>query len=121
GTKRFRHATDMARSSQDTEVGHVQRWNVASAGKGEGIRSMVKLKVGCDEKYEKRALVMDRPIRTRPMLRQLDAHRSISPMTMSMLPTIAGTSAIRQPRQSVSQTLKLQKLDDLARTRNGTF
>ena len=41
-------------------------------------------------------------------------------MTMSMLPTIAGTSAIRQPRQISSVTLRLQKLDDRARTRSGT-
>ena len=34
-----------------------------------------------------------------------------------MLPTIAGTSAIRQPRQMALVTLRLQKLDDRARTR----
>ena len=48
------------------------------------------------------------------------AYRSISPMTMSMLPTMAGTSAIRQPRQISLVTLRLQKLDDRARTRSGT-
>jgi cyclopropane fatty-acyl-phospholipid synthase-like methyltransferase len=48
------------------------------------------------------------------------SHLSISPMTMSMLPTMAGTSAIKQPRQISSVTLRLQKLDDRARTRNGT-
>ena len=46
--------------------------------------------------------------------------RSISPMTMSMLPTIAGTSAIRQPWQMALVTLRLEKLDERARTRNGT-
>src|SRR5688500_10721404 len=35
--------------------------------------------------------------------------RSISPMTMSREPTIAGTSAIRQPRQSSLVTDRLQK------------
>src|SRR5205807_7520856 len=39
-------------------------------------------------------------------------YRSISPMTMSMLPTIAGMSAIRQPRQRALVTLRLLKLDD---------
>ena len=47
-------------------------------------------------------------------------HLSISPMTMSMLPTMAGTSAMRQPRQISLVTLRLQKLDDRARTRSGT-
>ena len=41
-------------------------------------------------------------------------------MTISMLPTMAGTSAIRQPRQISLVTLRLQKLDDRARTRSGT-
>ncbi len=41
-------------------------------------------------------------------------------MTMSMLPTIAGTSATRQPRQISSATLRLQKQLDRARTRSGT-
>ena len=41
-------------------------------------------------------------------------------MTMSMLPTMAGTSAIRQPRQISLVTLRLQKLDERARTRSGT-
>src|SRR5262249_28735964 len=48
------------------------------------------------------------------------AHRSISPMTMSILPTIAGISAMRQPRQRAFVTLRFQKLDDRARTRSGT-
>src|SRR5207253_4345405 len=48
------------------------------------------------------------------------SQRSISPMTMSMEPTMAGTSAMRQPRQMSFVTLRLQKLDDRARTRNGT-
>ena len=39
-----------------------------------------------------------RPARRRP-LESAPGYRSISPMTMSMLPTMAGTSAIRQPRQ----------------------
>src|SRR5208283_1798158 len=47
-------------------------------------------------------------------------YRSTSPMTKSMLPTMAGMSAIRQPRQSSLVTLKLQKHDERARTRNGT-
>jgi hypothetical protein len=37
-----------------------------------------------------------------------------------MLPTIAGTSAIKHPWQSSLQTLRLQKQDDRARTRKGT-
>src|SRR5436305_9676912 len=51
----------------------------------------------------------------------ISAHLSTSPMTMSMLPTIAGTSAIRQPAQMALVTLKLRKLDDLARQRKGTL
>ena len=47
-------------------------------------------------------------------------HRSISPMTISMLPTMAGMSAMRQPRQISLVTLRLQKLDERARTRKGT-
>ena len=47
-------------------------------------------------------------------------HRSISPMTMSMLPMMAGTSAIRQPLQISLATLRLQKQPDRARTRSGT-
>src|SRR5690349_407159 len=47
--------------------------------------------------------------------------RSISPMTMSMLPTMAGTSAIRQPAQIGLVTLRLRKLDDFARQRSGTL
>ncbi len=43
-----------------------------------------------------------------------------SPMTKSRLPTMAGTSAMRQPRQISFVTLRLQKHDDRARTRNGT-
>ena len=35
-------------------------------------------------------------------------------MTMSIEPTMAGMSAIRQPRQISSVTLRLQKLDDFA-------
>src|SRR5207244_5658122 len=50
----------------------------------------------------------------------LGRQRSISPMTMSIEPTMAGTSAIRQPRQISLVTLRLQKLDERARTRNGT-
>src|SRR5581483_8186470 len=48
------------------------------------------------------------------------AHRSISPMTMSIDPTMAGTSAMRQPRQMALVTERLRKLDDFARTRSGT-
>ena len=49
------------------------------------------------------------------------AHRSISPITMSILPTTAGTSAMRQSRQISSVTLRLAKHDERARTRNGTM
>ena len=41
-------------------------------------------------------------------------------MTMSIDPTIAGTSAIRQPAHSGLVTLRFEKLDDLARSRSGT-
>ena len=40
-------------------------------------------------------------------------------MTMSMLPTIAGTSDSRQPRLRASVTLRLAKQLDRARTRSG--
>ena len=46
---------------------------------------------------------------------------SISPMTMSSDPTMAGISAIRQPSHSFSVTDKLQKLELFARARNGLF
>src|SRR4051794_17724048 len=46
-------------------------------------------------------------------------YRSISPMTMSSEPTIAGTSAIRHPRQSALVTDKLQKLLLRALARQG--
>src|SRR5262249_43587818 len=48
------------------------------------------------------------------------AYRSISPITTSMLPTIAGTSATRQPRHSSFVTLRFAKQLDRARTRSGT-
>lgn len=48
-------------------------------------------------------------------------HLSISPMTMSMLPTIAGMSAIRQPRHRSLVTLRFEKLEERARTRRGTW
>ena len=44
---------------------------------------------------------------------------SISPITMSRLPTMAGTSAIRQPRQSSWTTDRLENELDRARTRHG--
>lgn len=47
-------------------------------------------------------------------------HLSISPITMSIEPTIAGISAIRQPRQISLVTDRLQKLEERARTRRGT-
>ena len=37
-----------------------------------------------------------------------------------MLPTMAGTSAIGQPRHRALVTLRLEKLDERARTRSGT-
>ncbi len=46
-------------------------------------------------------------------------HRSISPMTMSSEPTMAGTSAIRQPRQSSCVTERLQNELERARARQG--
>lgn len=46
---------------------------------------------------------------------------SISPITMSVEPMMAGKSPIRQPRQISPITLKLEKLEERARTRNGTF
>ena len=46
-------------------------------------------------------------------------HRSISPMTISSDPTIAGMSAIRQPPQSSSVTERLQKDELFARALNG--
>lgn len=46
-------------------------------------------------------------------------YRSISPITMSSEPTIAGTSASRQPRQSSLVTERLQKQEERARTRHG--
>ncbi len=46
-------------------------------------------------------------------------HRSISPITMSSEPTIAGTSAIRQPRHRSCVTDKLQNELLRARTRDG--
>ena len=46
-------------------------------------------------------------------------HRSISPMTMSREPTMAGTSAMRQPRQSSCVTERLQKELERARARQG--
>jgi hypothetical protein len=46
-------------------------------------------------------------------------YRSISPMTMSNDPTIAGTSAIRQPWHSSCVTERLQKELLRARTRQG--
>ena len=48
-------------------------------------------------------------------------HRSISPMTISIEPTIAGISAMRQPSQILPATLRFAKLDERARTRNGTW
>ena len=42
-------------------------------------------------------------------------------MTTSMLPTMAGTSAIRQPRQMALVVLRFEKLDERARTRKGTM
>lgn len=44
---------------------------------------------------------------------------SISPITISSEPTIAGTSAIRQPRQISGETDKLQKQLLRARARQG--
>src|SRR5690242_732897 len=46
-------------------------------------------------------------------------YRSISPITISSDPTIAGTSAIKQPRQSSCVTERLQNELLLARTRQG--
>ena len=46
--------------------------------------------------------------------------RSISPMTTSSEPTIAGMSAIRQPAQSGAVTDRLQNDELFARARNGT-
>lgn len=56
-----------------------------------------------------------------PLAGSHSRYRSISPMTMSMLPTIAGTSAIRQPLHRGLVTLRLEKLDERARTRRGTM
>lgn len=46
-------------------------------------------------------------------------HRSISPITISSEPTIAGMSAMRQPAHSFSVTDKLQNDELLARARQG--
>ena len=46
-------------------------------------------------------------------------YRSISPITMSSEPTIAGTSAIRQPRHSSWVTERLQNELLRARARQG--
>ena len=47
-------------------------------------------------------------------------HLSISPITMSRLPTMAGMSAIKTPRQSSPVTDRLQKHELLARARAGS-
>ena len=63
-----------------------------------------------------------RPSRTQgvpPKRFFVNNYRSISPITMSSEPTIAGTSAIRQPRHSSWVTERLQKQLLRARTRQG--
>ena len=47
-------------------------------------------------------------------------YRSISPITISSEPTMAGMSAMRIPRQSGPVTDRLQKQELLARARNGS-
>lgn len=51
--------------------------------------------------------------------RPLDHYRSISPITTSNEPTMAGTSAIKQPWHSAFVTDRLQKLLLRARARQG--
>ena len=54
-----------------------------------------------------------------PFLTDDPAYRSISPITMSSEPTIAGTSAIKQPRHNSCVTLKFEKQRLRARARHG--
>jgi hypothetical protein len=49
------------------------------------------------------------------------SYRSISPITMSIEPTMAGMSAISQLAEIALVTLRFEKQDDRARTRKGTF
>lgn len=78
-----------------------------------------------DREISHKASTMPRPctgilLAAFPLTLRFNHYRSISPITTSNEPTIAGMSAIKQPRQRAFVTDKLQKLLLRARARHGT-
>lgn len=100
---------------------HGPRTGGIPADQSPGTRSsnVCGSKLGIRSSQERRSVEELAILVGRQRFEEITRHLSISPITMSREPTMAGMSAIRHPSQSFAVTDRLQNEELLARARSG--